>query len=267
MRVPVSSGRLAETRARAELRLRELFTVEPYVAPDPDSGADADPDGEAEPERRFGVRFGIDRRAVAALTVIALGGVVLAGAVVLRSRPHLAEVGPAVVVATGSPIPTVPGESPAAGMAPAPATEIVVDVQGKVRRPGVVRLPAGSRVLDALRAAGGARPGVATTSLNLARQLSDGEQVVLEPSGGVATGAAGGAAGAGSAGAGVGGQVNLNTATLADLDALPGVGPVLAQRILDWRAEHGRFSSIEELQEVPGIGPSTYADLKDRVRV
>jgi competence protein ComEA len=61
--------------------------------------------------------------------------------------------------------------------------------------------------------------------------------------------------------------VNLNTATLADLDGLPGVGPVLAQRILDWREEHGRFTAVEELQEVPGIGPSTYADLKDRVRV
>lgn len=252
MRISVGSGRLAETRARAELRLRELFTVEPpaEVDPEPDEGPS-------------GVRLGIDRRAVAALTVIALGGVVLAGAVVLRSRPQVEDVGPATVVVTGSPIP-----SPGIGPVP-PATEIVVDVQGKVRRPGVVRLPSGSRVLDALRAAGGARPGVPTTSLNLARQLSDGEQVVLEPAGSVAVGSAG-ATGAGSAGAGAGangGPINLNTATLADLDGLPGVGPVLAARILDWREEHGRFSSVEELQEVPGIGPSTFADLKDRVRV
>jgi len=189
------------------------------------------------------------------LLVIALGGVVLAGAVVLRSRPHVAQVGAATVIATGSPIP-----SPGAAVAPA-AAELVVDVQGKVRRPGVVHLPAGSRVLDALRAAGGPRPGVPTTSLNLARPLSDGEQVVLDP---VAPGAdAPASAGGGEAG----GAVNLNTATLADLDGLPGVGPVLAQRILDWREEHGRFSSVEELQEVPGIGPATYADLRDRARV
>jgi competence protein ComEA len=225
------------------MRLRELFTVEPP------------PDGKEEPDGRAGLRLGIDRRAVAALLVIALGGVVLAGAVLLRARPHVAEVGAATVIATGSPIP-----SPGVAVAPA-AAELVVDVQGKVRRPGVVRLPAGSRVLDALRAAGGPRPGVPTTSLNLARQLSDGEQVVLDP---VAPGASGTAAAGGRE---TGGAVNLNTATVADLDGLPGVGPVLAQRILDWREEHGRFTSVEELQEVPGIGPATYADLRDRVRV
>lgn len=237
------SGRVAETRTRAELRLRELFTI--------DEPASEPPPGEPD-EGRGGVRLGIDRRAVAALTVIALGGVVLAGAVVLRSRPHVTEVPAPTVLAVGSPIP-----SP--GIAPPPA-ELLVDVQGKVRRPGVVRLPAGARVLDALRAAGGPRPGVPTTSLNLARQLADGEQVVLDPAGVVAVGSA-------TAGRVAGGPVNLNTATLEDLDGLPGVGPVLAQRILDWRDEHGGFSAVEELQEVPGIGPATFADLRDRVRV
>jgi competence protein ComEA len=230
------------------MRLRELFRVDSHRE------AASDGEGDGQPVGPAGVRLGLDRRAVAALLVIALGGVVLAGAVVLRSRPHVAEVGSASVLATGSPIP-----SP--GVAPAPASELVVDVQGNVRRPGVVHLPAGARVLDALRAAGGPRPGVPTTSLNLARQLSDGEQVVLDPVGPGENGTTpvtGGEAG---------GQVNLNTATLADLDGLPGVGPVLAQRILDFRQEHGRFSSVEELQEVPGIGPATYADLKDRVRV
>lgn len=233
------------------MRLRELFTVDPP--------ADVDPADDPGPS---GVRLGIDRRAVAALSVIALGGVVLAGGVVLRSRPHVEDVGPAVVVATGSPIP-----SPGVGPVPPVAAEIVVDVQGKVRRPGVVRLPAGSRVLDALRAAGGARSGVPTTSLNLARQLSDGEQVVLEPAGSVVVGSSGVASAGGGPAAASGGPINLNTATLADLDGLPGVGPVLAQRILAWREEHGRFNSVEELQEVPGIGPSKFADLKDRVRV
>lgn len=232
---------MAEVRARAGLRLRELFAV------DPEAGSDAP----------SGVRLGLDRRALAALLVIALGGVVLAGTVVLRSRPHVEEVGAAVVVATGSPIPAA--ASPAAGSPTGNA--IVVDVQGKVRHPGVVRLPAGSRVLDALVAAGGPRPGVPTSSLNLAQPLSDGEQVILDPdgSGEPATGS--------SASSTAGAVVNLNRATLADLDGLPGVGPVLAQRILDWRSEHGRFSSVEELQEVPGIGPSKFADLKDLVRV
>ncbi len=99
-------------------------------------------------------------------------------------------------------------------------------------------------MLDALRAAGGARPGVPTTSLNLARQLSDGEQVVLDPVGPQWSRDRDRARAASA-----GGPVNLNTATLADLDGLPGVGPVLAQRILDWREEHGRFSAVEELQD------------------
>ncbi|WP_344606177.1 ComEA family DNA-binding protein [Sporichthya brevicatena] len=256
MGLRTGSGRVAEARARAELRVRELFAVGPgpvdavpvdAVPVDAELDAVDDPDLPG-PGR---VRLGLDRRAVGALLVIALGGVVIAGAVVLRARPHVEDVGPAAVVAPGSP---VPGVSAAPGLA---APGIVVDVQGKVRRPGVVQLPAGSRVLDALEAAGGPRPGVATTSLNLARLLTDGEQVVLEA----------GDAGATAGGIGSDGLVNLNTATLADLDSLPGVGPVLAQRILDWRSEHGRFSSIEELQEVPGIGPSTFADLKSRVRV
>jgi len=245
------SGRMAEARARALLRLRELVAV--------DTGSEPD----ASPA---GVRLGLDRRALAALLVIALGGVVLAGTVVLRSRPHIAEVAAATVVATGSPIPSPGGPSaPGARLSPSPASELVVDVQGKVRHPGVVRLPAGARVLDALRAAGGPRSGVPTSSLNLAAPLTDGEQVVLDPGDGAPAPPAG-SGGAGS-GAATGGVVDLNRATLADLDGLPGVGPVLAQRILDWREEHGRFSSVEELQEVPGIGPSTYADLKDRVRV
>lgn len=252
MRALWVSGRMAEARARAVLRLREL------VAVDNESEPDASP---------AGVRLGLDRRALAALLVIALGGIVLAGTVVLRSRPHVAEVAAATVVATGSPIAS-PGALPGVGAQPSPtaAGELVVDVQGKVRHPGVVRLPAGARVLDALRAAGGPRPGVPTSSLNLAAQLTDGEQVVLEP-GGAAPGRPAGPGGVAGSGAPSGAVVDLNRATLADLDGLPGVGPVLAARIVDWREEHGRFTSVEELQEVPGIGPSTYADLKDRVRV
>lgn len=168
-----------------------------------------------------------------------------------------------------------PGGATAAGGA---AGVIVVDVSGKVRRPGVHRLPAGSRVADALRAAGGVRPGTKTDGLNRARFLMDGEQVVV---GGAATAGApgagaGAAAGAGGAagptgaagvgGAAAAGPIGLNTATAEQLDQLPGVGPVLAQHILDYRAEHGGFRSVEELREVNGIGDRRFADLQDLVR-
>ncbi|MFJ4623078.1 helix-hairpin-helix domain-containing protein [Streptomyces sp. NPDC088812] len=138
------------------------------------------------------------------------------------------------------------------------APEIVVDVSGKVRHPGIHRLPAGSRVVDALTAAGGVRPGTDTGGLNRARFLVDGEQVVV---GGPAAGAVPGAAGAGAASGATGGApagpVSLNTATVAQLDTLPGVGPVLAQHIVDHRTRHGGFRSVDELREVNGIGDPT----------
>ncbi|MEV0300338.1 ComEA family DNA-binding protein [Streptomyces prasinus] len=141
--------------------------------------------------------------------------------------------------------------------------EIVVDVGGKVRDPGVHRLPAGSRVADALRAAGGVRPGTSTDGLNRARFLVDGEQVIV---GGPAPApAAGGPAGT-APGAGPATPVSLNTATLDQLDGLPGVGPVLAQHILDYRTRNGGFRSVDELREVNGIGDRRFADLRNLVR-
>ncbi|MFD7547633.1 helix-hairpin-helix domain-containing protein [Streptomyces sp. NPDC059816] len=160
--------------------------------------------------------------------------------------------------------------------------QVVVDVGGKVRRPGLLRLPVGARVADALRAAGGVRPGTDTTGLNQARLLVDGEQVVVgaRPSAqgaeapGAPAGAPLGAGAAGSAGstgpAGPGGPsagpVSLSSATAAQLDALPGVGPVLAQRIIDHRAAHGGFRNVEQLREVTGIGDRRFANLKDLVQ-
>jgi competence protein ComEA len=173
---------------------------------------------------------------------------------------------------------TVPAAfaSPGASSAPTKAGVVLVHVVGQVRRPGVVRLPAGSRVLDAVGAAGGAKPSADLNHLNLARVVTDGEQIVVPkpgelipvagPSGapGAGTGSAGGApAGGGSAG----GLVDLNTADAAALDALPGVGPVLSQRILDWRTQHGRFSSVDELGEVSGIGDKLLAQIGPKVRV
>ncbi|WP_224277064.1 ComEA family DNA-binding protein [Nocardioides lacusdianchii] len=134
--------------------------------------------------------------------------------------------------------------------------EVVVDVAGKVRRPGIAVLPVGSRVVDALEAAGGARRGVDLTGLNLARPLVDGEQVLV----GVAP--APGVAGTLTSPAPEGGAlVNLNSADLAALDTLPGVGPVTAEAIVSWREDNGGFTSVEELLEVDGIGEATLEDL------
>ncbi|OAH09576.1 ComEA family DNA-binding protein [Streptomyces jeddahensis] len=144
---------------------------------------------------------------------------------------------------------------------------IVVDVSGRVRDPGIHELPAGSRVADALRAAGGVRPGTDIGGLNRARLLVDGEQVVVGGPPGAMTGGpvAPGAAGAGS-GAAPAGPVSLNTATAEQLDTLPGVGPVLAQHIIAYRTQHGGFRSVDELREVNGIGDRRFADLQNLVR-
>ncbi len=152
------------------------------------------------------------------------------------------------------------------------APQIVVDVSGKVREPGIQRLPAGSRVADALRAAGGVRPGTKTEGLNRARFLVDGEQVVVGqavPGAGVVGGGAGGVGvggAVGGAGAGPAAPVPLNTATVDQLDTLPGVGPVLAQHIVDYRTQHGGFRSVDELRDVNGIGERRFADLRNLVQ-
>ncbi|MEV0909486.1 ComEA family DNA-binding protein [Streptomyces hokutonensis] len=161
--------------------------------------------------------------------------------------------------------PTSAGARGVSSAASAAGAEIVVDVSGKVRKPGVHRLPAGSRVTDALRAAGGVRSGTNTEGLNLARFLVDGEQIVV---GGPAPAAVPGAAGATGTGAGAapGAPVSLNTATADQLNTLPGVGPVLAQHIIDYRTRHGGFRSVDELRQVNGIGDRRFADLRDLVR-
>jgi competence protein ComEA len=168
-----------------------------------------------------------------------------------------------------------PGSTlPAGAAGPGTTTaEVVVDVEGRVRRPGLQRLPPGSRVADALRAAGGTTAGGLVASLNLARVLSDGEQLLVPGPGDPTTAAGGSGSAAGSAAGGAGGSpatgvpVDLNTATQEGLDALPGIGPVLAGRIVAWRTQHGRFSSVDELAEVPGIGAKALERLRPLVRV
>ena len=161
--------------------------------------------------------------------------------------------------APSAPSPASPGGSVVPG--PAGVEEIVVDVVGKVRRPGIAVLPAGARVVDAVRAAGGMLRGVDPASVNLARLLTDGEQVVVGPA---ASGVAPPVPSAGSTGT-VGALVNLNTADQAELETLPGVGPVTAAAILEWRSQHGGFTSVDELLEVSGIGEATLAEIAPHV--
>ncbi len=156
------------------------------------------------------------------------------------------------------------------GATPVATEEVTVDVAGQVRRAGVVTLPAGSRVVDALERAGGSRPGVDLSALNLARVLVDGEQVVVGPvaSGGVPAGATIPAAPAVPADpAAPVGVVDLNTADELALEALPEVGPVTAAAIVSWREENGGFTAVEELLEVDGIGEVTLAQIAPHATV
>jgi competence protein ComEA len=139
---------------------------------------------------------------------------------------------------------------------------VVVDVVGAVRRPGLYRLADGSRIADAVARAGGATRKAELAQVNLAAPVADGEQVVVPAHGAAAAvmPAAGGAdAAAPSA------PVQLSTATIVQLDSLPGVGPATAQKILDYRTKHGAFSSVDELDAVPGIGPKRLEQLRDLV--
>ncbi|MCF3104010.1 helix-hairpin-helix domain-containing protein [Streptomyces roseoverticillatus] len=212
------------------------------------------------------LRCGMEPKTLAALAVVLVAACAFAAYHFLAGRPQTVRVParetPAVV--TPPPPPAVASPSRTGGA-------VVVDVAGKVRRPGVLRLPPGSRVADALAAAGGARPGADTTGLNRARVLVDGEQIVVgAPAGGPGGPAGPGGAPASPAAAGggpaPGGPVSLNSATVEQLDALPGVGPVLARHILDYRTQHGGFRSVEELRKVNGIGSRCFTDLRPLVQ-
>jgi competence protein ComEA len=152
--------------------------------------------------------------------------------------------------------------APLALPAPTP-TGVVVDVGGRVRRPGLVTLSPGARVADALRAAGGAIRRSDLTLVDLAARVTDGELLLIGVAGAGSTGAGASTGGGGAAA----GPVNLNSATVDQLDALPGIGPVLAQRIVDWRSANGGFRSVDDLNEVSGIGDSIFAELSPLVGV
>ena len=146
------------------------------------------------------------------------------------------------------------------------AAELVVHAAGAVVRPGLHRVPSGARVADVLAAAGGPAPDADLDRVNLAAPVADGERVYV-PRRGEAVPAVDAGGGAGEGGSGAARVVDLNTATAADLEALPGVGPATAQAILDYRRQHGRFRSVDELLEVRGIGPAKLSQLRPHVRV
>jgi competence protein ComEA len=185
----------------------------------------------------------LDRRRLLATGVVVLLVLVLAGKFLLRPAP------PAVP-------PPVRVAAPAGR---ASLTTLFVNVVGAVRRPGLYRLREGSRVADAVARAGGPTPKAQIELLNLAARIADGEQIVVPRRGlgGVAAAVPGGAVPAG--------PVHLNSATLEQLDALPGVGPVTAQKILDYRQQHGAFGSVDELDAIVGIGPARLEQLRGLV--
>ncbi|MFF5991679.1 helix-hairpin-helix domain-containing protein [Prauserella flavalba] len=205
------------------------------------------------------------QRRIALITAVA--GIVLAIGLtvfVLGGRPE-AEQPPPLPVARAESASGAPATSSAA------AEPLVVSVVGKVEEPGLITVPAGSRVADAVKAAGGPQPGADLLSVNLARRLVDGEQLYIgipvPP--GMQTPAPGPAAGApGTAPGGTASpMVDLNTADQEQLESLDGIGEVTAQRILEWRAEHGRFTAVEQLRDVDGIGEKRFEQLREQVRI
>ena len=206
---------------------------------------------------------GFSRMHVGVIGVLLVLGLIAAGWLLLRARP-VAVASPGQVVTMSTPLQSAPTASPSTSERP---IRLVVHVLGAVRDPGLVRLPENSRVQDAIDAAGGLTGRADPGELNLAQPLADGQQLVIgtksDPAGEVRDGGESGA----DSGASATATLDLNRADQAQLEELPGIGPVTAQAILTWRQQHGRFSRIEELQEVDGIGPKTYAQIAPHVRV
>ncbi|MEV7120066.1 helix-hairpin-helix domain-containing protein [Kitasatospora griseola] len=195
---------------------------------------------------RLPAAFALDRRAVLGLAVLLVLAIGYAAQHFWLGRPHPVAV-PAIPIADSTTDLATEGAPTHHSARPS----LVIDIAGKVQHPGLRTLPAGSRVADALTAAGGPIPGTDTSPLNLARPLIDGEQILVGVEnviGGVPAAPAG--------------PVSLNHSSAEQLDSLPGVGPALAQRILQYRLTHGPFQSLDQLRHVPGIGPRKYEDLK-----
>ena len=187
------------------------------------------------------------KEAINPILKLVVFAVLISGVLVWLNRPSSASIPdvatPGIPISTNADVPVVDQG----------IDQIVVDVKGDVVTPGLVTLSAGARVADAIAAAGGVIPSADLTGINLAERLSDGQMIFI--------------GNAQSMEQSSDPRINLNLATETDLDSLPGVGPVMAGRIIAWRESNQRFHSIEELQEVPGIGPKVFANLKPLVRI
>lgn len=212
----------------------------------------------ADPGRSGAIALAVVGAVAVAVTVFTLAG---------RDEPQ--------VVAAN--LPSVqPVSSAVSAPGAQPASEVIVSVVGLVNEPGLVTLTSGARVADALHAAGGALPGADLTGLNMARRVSDGEQIIVGIAappgvppvmGSSVSGGASGAPEATETSPAAGELVDLNAASVAELDALPGVGPVTAEAIVAWRTANGSFANVDQLGEVDGIGPARLSKLRDLVKV
>ena len=216
-------------------------------------------------------RAGIDRLAPGGRRVLLAAGVVVLGIAVWRFGSLG---GPAGSVATSRPdagvsMPASGTTSAATASQPALSAFLTVQVAGQVRHPGVFRLPSGDRAIDAVTAAGGLMPGADQAGVNLAAKCTDGEQIIVPLKGAASapTGSTGSGASASGGSASAGAKVDLNTATVEQLDALPGIGPATAKKIVDDRTQNGPFHSVDDLQRISGIGPKKVDSLKDLVTV
>ena len=217
----------------------------------------------------------LSRAELAGLSVVIVACVAGAAVWYLRSLPKpitVAEV-------PGATAPAPPGSSPIGGSA-VPATSVgaapsaaagvpvFVDVTGHVRRPGVYEFPSGARVIDAIEEAGGPRENAVLSALNLAAVLTDGQQIVVPgPRDDVAAGSVAGVPGASAAPGATGALININTADATALEALPGVGEVTAAAIVQHRTENGPFATVDQLEDVSGIGPATLEEIRPHATV
>jgi competence protein ComEA len=207
----------------------------------------------------MGIRERLDSLSRAELTGLAIVvAVTLVGAGLwyVRSLPR------PIAIAASSPAAGASGSSRVSSASPT-GPPIIVDVTGWVRAPGVYGFAQGDRVIDAVERAGGARPNADLSGLNLAAPLTDGTQVVVPKTGGAAAGGATGSAG----GATAGGLLNINTASAVELESLSGIGEVLAAAIVDYRTQNGPFASVDNLEDVSGIGPATLEEIRDQITV
>ena len=204
------------------------------------------------------------RRQIYAYVALAIVIAALGARYLVLPRTASGGAPPALVLAAASP-------SAAVDASPSALAEVMVYVCGAVRRPGVVRLPAGARVADALELAGGPTARAELSAVNLAAKVGDGQQIVVPERApeGAAPGAPAPAVGPTAAPAATpgGALVNINTASLSELESLSGVGPSTAQKIIDYRTANGGFTSVEQLMDVPGIGDAKFAAMKDSITI